>query len=138
MLIMLSFQTGLDVQGFEVILESVFGPAGFFPNNMMQSMFRGADEMIMSRVRNASLPLNWLASVMDIIMSNTPLKDLQAAGSQAIADTKNSASNLPKSLTQKVPVPEPEPLVSEKNVTVFSGSLLLYVKMYFDEWYSAK
>lgn len=120
------FQTGLDIQGFEAILESVFGPAGFFPNNMMQSMLSGADELIMSKVRNSSAPLSWLASLMDLIMSQTPIKDLQAAGAQALTDTKDGATDLMKSMT-KVPEPVPEPEVRNCSIQATKISRAQYI-----------
>ena len=44
-------QTGIEMKGFEPIIESVFGPEGFFPEVNLQTMFETIDEKILSKVR---------------------------------------------------------------------------------------
>ncbi|XP_030851735.1 uncharacterized protein LOC583017, partial [Strongylocentrotus purpuratus] len=45
------FETGIEMKGFEPIIESVFGPEGFFPEVKLQTMFETIDEKILSKVR---------------------------------------------------------------------------------------
>ncbi|XP_063962648.1 uncharacterized protein LOC129270763 [Lytechinus pictus] len=45
------FETGIEMKGFEPIVESVFGPEGIFPEVSLQAMFETIDEKFLSKVR---------------------------------------------------------------------------------------
>ncbi|XP_063962637.1 uncharacterized protein LOC129271361 [Lytechinus pictus] len=45
------FETGIEMKGFEPIVESVFGPEGIFPEVSLQTMFETIDEKFLSKVR---------------------------------------------------------------------------------------
>ena len=40
------------MKGFEPIMESIFGPEGFFPEISLQNLFENIDENILTRVRD--------------------------------------------------------------------------------------
>ncbi|KAJ8040656.1 hypothetical protein HOLleu_15014 [Holothuria leucospilota] len=105
-------ETGWDVQGYEAVMESIFGPAGFFPNNVMRTLFREMDEKIMSRIRTSSISFDWLARLMDIITSPNPAKEIQAASSSVASSTKKRTNDFIKSMKDAMdePAAEPEPV----------------------------
>ncbi|XP_041474845.1 uncharacterized protein LOC121423559 [Lytechinus variegatus] len=45
------FETGIEMKGFEPIVESVFGPEGLFPEVNLQTLFETIDEKFLSKVR---------------------------------------------------------------------------------------
>ncbi|XP_072173028.1 uncharacterized protein [Diadema setosum] len=62
------FETGLEMKGFEPILESILGPEGFFPDISLQNLFENFDEKILSKVRDfAEAELaNWIITDPDV------------------------------------------------------------------------
>jgi len=70
------FETAVEMQGFETALEAVFGPMGYFPDDILGTLYKRMDKEILPKIWDAYNFLVEEAKVQVEELRNTPWAEL--------------------------------------------------------------
>ncbi|XP_022101695.1 uncharacterized protein LOC110985170 [Acanthaster planci] len=84
------FETGVEMQGFEPALEAIFGPMGYYPDDVLGSLFKQMDTRILAKMKDAYTFLLEEAKVQIEELRNTPWSELDELLMAKLRDAKQA------------------------------------------------